>query len=983
MTSKCQDDSNTLNEGLCNKGQLSNHIIDLQTAHRENIECLPVLDAFRDRLSWRGLLDSGYMPQRFFMQKSGKSIESVEALCLNYYEKNIVITAPAGYGKTTALLKVYLNCDSVANQHYFYISASAFVGNPTELDEYESEIRSAVEKGQVLNGVILLDGFEEAYGNNYTAASELIQRIVIGKNHVWIACRPEFYSNLISQFNGRFTDIAKLKEWNIDDFQRFLDGYSNNEFYRSAVRRIDKIRAKSVIAKTSIPKCPLYATMLLFIAADPATDKALRDEYDLLHSFLTLWIEREIGIQGSANTVEYYYKLFQKIAVDLYIHGRVFLNNYPSISLDDGVIQGLLRVQKSNNNSYFIRSFYHREFLVFFVVSGMFTAASSSIEDIVYWYSQTFYDDVTNLYKLALSHLDGKTLNQMYESFFQVYIDSYENTTKIEDALKKFISEVLPLHILKLRDELLYFILKLPKVDTDEFLIYADNHCRNSTDYMLMLGLAYGMAGKRQHPLTIEFAKKLKNGNPEATINRGWAVCFFGDVDGDGYTYQDNSTNKWDNVRAVKLARLKRNDEKAYRYRILDIPLLYCFYDSRAFKDCVSYSEYATIRDCDILFAGYTEEEREFLLQQKEQLVNKYKEHLIPLAVNRHLSICGTIATMSYAGGKPMIEISKELEEQVLHQEQLQEAVFKNLKDFWDAHGDDILQKYSGKLSAPSGKALSVNYLEEKLSQCKVLLLTANPVEGAIISRCLMKSSNNTKLDRITMDNHTYQFATIHDIPVVHIWPQGTSSFTVHGSFKALRAAFKRFTPKCVFSIGVAFGGDTSMQKLGDVLVSERLVFYDSFNKVTDGNLSLSPDEVQLVGESILAGCQFLKFDTPPENSNLSNISWHLGTMLSGGTVLSDSFEKSRLFEAAKKLGYEIIGGEMEGSGVYFACNSTPDQIPFLVVKGICDWAINKNGWSFVSSEKKQQDRIKDCIQAYATENAFQVVSYILTQISL
>lgn len=138
----------------------------------------------------------------------------------------------------------------------------------------------------------------------------------------------------------------------------------------------------------------------------------------------------------------------------------------------------------------------------------------------------------------------------------------------------------------------------------------------------------------------------------------------------------------------------------------------------------------------------------------------------------------------------------------------------------------------------------------------------------------------------------------------------------------------------------------------------------------------MSPDEVQMVGEDILAGCPFLKRKNQPKSVNIGDFSWHLGNLLSGGTVLSDQNEKQRLISAAKELGYDIIGGEMEGSGVYFACNGVEHNIPFVVIKGICDWAVNKNGWSFV--DKYDNDTIKDCIQAMASENAYKTVEYIL-----
>lgn len=90
---------------------------------------------------------------------------------------------------------------------------------------------------------------------------------------------------------------------------------------------------------------------------------------------------------------------------------------------------------------------------------------------------------------------------------------------------------------------------------------------------------------------------------------------------------------------------------------------------------------------------------------------------------------------------------------------------------------------------------------------------------------------------------YEYQFATIGQISVVHIWPNDMSSFTMYGSFNAVDSALDRFQPKYVFSVGVAFGIDPSKQSLGDVLVAKNLVFYDSFNKITDGTIKLRPDD--------------------------------------------------------------------------------------------------------------------------------------------
>ncbi len=94
------------------------------------------------------------------------------------------------------------------------------------------------------------------------------------------------------------------------------------------------------------------------------------------------------------------------------------------------------------------------------------------------------------------------------------------------------------------------------------------------------------------------------------------------------------------------------------------------------------------------------------------------------------------------------------------------------------------------------------------------------------------------------------------------------------------------------------------------------------------------------------------------------------------------SVEKLRLLNAADKMSYHVIGGEMEGSGLYFARNMYEPRIPFTIVKGICDWAINKNGWNFAANGEISQNDIKDCVQVFACDNAFITLCFMLDQIS-
>ena len=319
--------------------------------------------------------------------------------------------------------------------------------------------------------------------------------------------------------------------------------------------------------------------------------------------------------------------------------------------------------------------------------------------------------------------------------------------------------------------------------------------------------------------------------------------------------------------------------------------------------------------------------------------------------------------------------------------------VTKNLQSFWEKKGEKIIEKYKDRLKAPEGNSLDEEILNERLAECKTLIITANHIEGIIVSKCLTELNRCGKmLDEIAADGHLYQFAEIDEKPVVHIWPQNTSSFTIFGSFNALTAAFKRFTPKRVFSIGVAFGSiprgqndnRREAQELGDVIVSEQLIFYDAFNKRKNGSLTLNANEVYCPSDKLLGGWRrFLNtknhlYDICKKDGK-EPFDWHLGSILTGGTVLSDANEKRRLLRAAGAIGRSnVVGGEMEGCGVYFACQGAKREIPFIVVKGICDWGEQKNGWDFATKDGVSCDDIKDCVQAYACENAFFAMRYLL-----
>lgn len=336
---------------------------------------------------------------------------------------------------------------------------------------------------------------------------------------------------------------------------------------------------------------------------------------------------------------------------------------------------------------------------------------------------------------------------------------------------------------------------------------------------------------------------------------------------------------------------------------------------------------------------------------------------------------------------------SKKKTDNVEHAEQWND-VLTNLLDFWREYGDKTVDAFQERLSKwPTDLEEyipSFEQFEEKLTKddC-ILVLTANSVEANMMVRLLAQESDGAKIPSYIADDCWYRFGEIRGLNIVHLQPQETSSFTQKGAARALNAAFKRFYPKLVVSLGVAFGANEKEQQIGDVLISQELCTYDTKNKRTDGKLHVDRRRIVQTDDYLMcAWSNVLAYETFPGEIPIESHSfkWYCGLMLSGGTVLSDIAERNKLISEVSQKDSDCIGGEMEGNGVYFACKN--ENIPCVVIKGICDWGAEKNGWEKVLEKLSENNAdikihsnntMKDCVQAFAMLNAFTAFKYLIS----
>jgi len=155
--------------------------------------------------------------------------------------------------------------------------------------------------------------------------------------------------------------------------------------------------------------------------------------------------------------------------------------------------------------------------------------------------------------------------------------------------------------------------------------------------------------------------------------------------------------------------------------------------------------------------------------------------------------------------------------------------------------------------------------------------------------------------------------------------------------------------------VGIAFGKDETKQEIGDVLVSERIIPYEPKRLGKDETISRAKEgpASSLLFDRFksVTGWDFKQEERAPEII--------YGGILSGEKLVDDPAFKAELFKDHP----EAIGGEMEGAGIYAACDQKVND--WILVKGICDWGENKD-----NPDKKKH-------QVLAIESAVDLCAFV------
>lgn len=220
----------------------------------------------------------------------------------------------------------------------------------------------------------------------------------------------------------------------------------------------------------------------------------------------------------------------------------------------------------------------------------------------------------------------------------------------------------------------------------------------------------------------------------------------------------------------------------------------------------------------------------------------------------------------------------------------------------------------------------------KKIIKNWLLLVTVNDIETRTLTHELTPLDGYLDTFIAYHKNNTYNIGKFGAYNAIHV-QSDMGAMNRDAVMTTVTNAIRMWNPKAIIMIGVAWGMDDQKQKIGDVLVSKKIIQYESV-KIKNGNSihrGAEPDAGAILVDRFKS-CLDWEFEV---NDSLSQK--HIGTLLSGEKLLDDKSFRDKLYKQFP----EAIGGDMEGAGLA-AIASSNNINEWIIVKGICDWGYNK-----------------------------------------
>ena len=230
-------------------------------------------------------------------------------------------------------------------------------------------------------------------------------------------------------------------------------------------------------------------------------------------------------------------------------------------------------------------------------------------------------------------------------------------------------------------------------------------------------------------------------------------------------------------------------------------------------------------------------------------------------------------------------------------------------------------------------------------AQTAIVLITANKYEKNVLHKMVYENSNQNRITKFEVElpissdrfNKLYAYCfKWGEYSVLHLHANVTGSYTLGGSADITRWVLSNeyLYPTIIISFGVCFGTKEKKNKLGDVIISDKIYPYFIGAKIKGEELYVVDDNMFYLNGNIRNKIKDLL-----DNNAFKNKTF-LENYITGEAVVSSQKSRGQFVGITTQ---DISAGDMEGYGLFKECKSNCLITPCIIIKSICDWGVEKN----------------------------------------
>lgn len=594
-------------------------------------------------ISLGDIINKGYFTEPPYKILIGDipSDEDVSNICnlTNNNDKQIMIIGEPGLGKTTLLVKSFLNHAKfcLENKRFripFYLNLRGR-GQNYKLD-FEQFIKERCQENlgkdmyplfdkNRIEPVFYIDGFDEL--SEQSSDSDLQNLINSIYSDPFIICsRTRFANKRLENLNFEIQILIELLNWNKEISWTYIKEFCNlrnkPELYTEMYEAYYKKEEMKEIFEN-----PLLLTMLLWIVEESEMELPLElsDQVTVYDKFIDLLIKREFAKNQwelTTENIELFKKAWQLTAWGIYkqrftnevinkVQLREWLESFNSEFnkiLDLHAYWDFLDIRPVNEE---IKGMFHEQFFEHLIAKEIISCFKEKREPFPDFLRYEIRYEINKILKTLLKKERKDDIIRILDNLWQIYLKSLSDNSASGIAI---------------RNHVMYYIGRLPISEVKEKLKSADEM---ETIIFVKLSIAFGLIRLEDYDKENELFEFLNNNDDWDKANRGYHLVYFSDwiLKDEVPPYIDDGTKKWGGAFKALIRHIKDNEKRHTPLRRIELNTIKRFIETRG--DCGPITK-DNIDEIKTIISNMNDEHEGFLnkvedeFHELEDTFNKY-----------------------------------------------------------------------------------------------------------------------------------------------------------------------------------------------------------------------------------------------------------------------------------------------------------------------------------------------------------------------